>query len=427
MKRALNAIQKKNQANKSKKKNAITHTIMSEFPIVCDRCLGNPSSSSYMRMTKRTNGAECRFCQRVFTPFHWKRGGVTMKTEICGVCATIRHLCQSCLLDMDLSVPQYVRDAAQMDENVAFQLIQDTSSSSSSSLALTASSDGGGGRGSGGGGDGSHRSTDYKSDAKALLANTFSSQSAQQQHKRSQVTSAYLAEQADRMLSEGGLNSHLLLDEMAPNSSELLQMLNQSTSSVLQQQQRQQQQQQLRQLRQQQEEKSGSSGKNPPENTNIRSLYIGGIQSSMKVSRDDILKVLSPFGKVEHVNIVSNKHCAFVTFEKREDAENCIEQLYGKLMIHGSRLHLSWGRQERQPNRGDAASASSGSASSKLKQHRYTPYDGKHRRRDQQSQEKSAMIEFLKNPELYLRPPPGATEQQAPVYPSMTVLPLQFE
>ncbi len=194
-----------------------------EFPIVCDRCLGCDQSSStssssssqppQIRMTKRTNGAECRYCQRVFTPFYWKKGALSMRTEICGVCATIRHLCQSCLLDMDLFVPQYVRDSAAMNENVAFQMIRDTTPTPTTAPHKKHPKHAQ---------QQQQRSGVYRTDARQLLA---SQQSQQKLYQQSQVTTTFLAEQAEKMLTEGGLNSHLLLDQIAPSTSQLSNML----------------------------------------------------------------------------------------------------------------------------------------------------------------------------------------------------------
>ena len=82
-----------------------------DTPIVCETCLGpNP----YVRMSKHHLGKECKVCGRPCTVFRWNPGsGMRFKTtEICTTCAKIRHVCQSCILDLDYHLPTQVRDAA---------------------------------------------------------------------------------------------------------------------------------------------------------------------------------------------------------------------------------------------------------------------------------------------------------------------------
>eukprot|EP00045_Choanoeca_perplexa_P015413 m.193262 g.193262 ORF g.193262 m.193262 type:complete len:132 (-) comp16978_c2_seq1:78-473(-) len=81
----------------------------SDFPIVCETCLGpNP----YIRMTKQSYGSACKVCDRPFTVFRWNPGKDARfkKTEICQTCSKIKNVCQTCLLDLEYGVPTQLRD-----------------------------------------------------------------------------------------------------------------------------------------------------------------------------------------------------------------------------------------------------------------------------------------------------------------------------
>ncbi|KAI9227111.1 MAG: hypothetical protein DHS80DRAFT_17705 [Piptocephalis tieghemiana] len=83
----------------------------SEFPILCEGCLG---SNPYVRMTKQHYGEECRICQRPHTIFRWTPapGEPYRKTEVCQICSRFRNVCQSCVLDLQFGLPAQVRDKA---------------------------------------------------------------------------------------------------------------------------------------------------------------------------------------------------------------------------------------------------------------------------------------------------------------------------
>ena len=72
----------------------------SEFPIICETCLGD---NPYVRMTKQAFGQACNICERPFTVFRWKAGtsGRYKKAVLCQMCAKMKNVCQCCILDLE--------------------------------------------------------------------------------------------------------------------------------------------------------------------------------------------------------------------------------------------------------------------------------------------------------------------------------------
>lgn len=89
----------------------------SEFPLVCETCLGD---NPYVRMTKEAHGKQCKICESPFTVFAWQAGtkGRLKKVEICKSCAQAKNVCQVCIYDLQYGLPVAVRDKI-LRENAA--------------------------------------------------------------------------------------------------------------------------------------------------------------------------------------------------------------------------------------------------------------------------------------------------------------------
>ncbi|KAM2466596.1 hypothetical protein FF1_008525 [Malus domestica] len=83
----------------------------SDFPIICELCLGD---NPYVRMTRADYDKECKICTRPFTVFRWRPGRDARfkKSEICQTCSKLKNVYQVYLLDLEYNLPVQVRDTA---------------------------------------------------------------------------------------------------------------------------------------------------------------------------------------------------------------------------------------------------------------------------------------------------------------------------
>jgi RNA recognition motif-containing protein len=77
-----------------------------------------------------------------------------------------------------------------------------------------------------------------------------------------------------------------------------------------------------------------------PYNTTV---FVGGL--SPLVGEDTLRSFFEPFGPIHYVKVPAGKHCGFVQFVRKCDAQEAIDKMQGH-PIAGSRIRLSWGRSQ---------------------------------------------------------------------------------
>ncbi|KAJ3506808.1 hypothetical protein NLJ89_g6660 [Agrocybe chaxingu] len=102
-----------------------------------------------------------------------------------------------------------------------------------------------------------------------------------------------------------------------------------------------------------------------PYNTTV---FVGGL--SPLISEDTLRTFFAPFGDIHYVKVPVGKHCGFVQFVRKADAERAIDKMQG-FPIGGSRIRLSWGRSQYK-----AAQAAAQAAQAAAMQSNYTPAPG---------------------------------------------------
>lgn len=89
----------------------------------------------------------------------------------------------------------------------------------------------------------------------------------------------------------------------------------------------------------------------PPEDKSITTVYVGNVGE--KITEKDLRDHFYQFGEIRTIHLVPKQSCAFITYTTRTAAEMAVEKSFQKLVIHGQKLVIRWGRS--QAKRGASA------------------------------------------------------------------------
>lgn len=284
----------------------------SDFPIICESCLGD---NPYVRMTRADFDKECKICTRPFTVFRWRPGRDARfkKTEVCQTCSKLKNVCQVCLLDLEYGLPVQVRDTAlsinsndaipKSDVNreyfaeehdrraragIDYESSYGKAQANDTILKL-------------------QRTTPYYKRNRAHVCSFFA---------RGECTRGAECPYRHEMPITGELSQQNIKDRYyGVNDPVAMKLLN----------------------------KAGDMPSlEPPEDESIKTLYVGGLDA--RISEQDLRDHFYALGEIESIKMVPQRAIAFVTYTTREGAEKAAEELSNKLVIKGLRLKLMWGR-----------------------------------------------------------------------------------
>ncbi|GAB1608666.1 pre-mRNA-splicing factor RBM22-like [Argonauta hians] len=291
----------------------------SEFPVLCQTCLGD---NPYIRMMKEKYGKECKICARPFTVFRWCPGARMRfkKTEVCQTCSKLKNICQTCLLDLDYGLPVQVRDAAlKLQDNIPKSDVnkeyytQNIEKEINNSDGTTPA--------------GALAKATTPSDMLLKLART----APYYKRNRPHICSFWVKGECKRG-EECPYRHEKPTDPNDPladqNIKDRYYGLNDPVADKL-------------------INRYATMPKlEPPEDKTITTLYVGnlGVRIAEKELRDHFYQ----FGEIRSINVVSKQHCAFVQFTSRSAAELAAERSFNKLIILGRRLNIKWGRSQAQ-------------------------------------------------------------------------------
>ena len=89
----------------------------------------------------------------------------------------------------------------------------------------------------------------------------------------------------------------------------------------------------------------------PPDDTSITSLYVGSVPPT--VTKRDLMPYMLAYGELRDLAMDPSKLCAYVTFQRRADAERACKALYGNLNVKSTRLRVMWARRGKARARDD--------------------------------------------------------------------------
>ena len=293
----------------------------SDFPILCETCLGD---NPYVRMTKQVFGQACNICERPYTVFRWKagKGGRYKKSVLCQTCAKMKNVCQCCIHDLEYNLPVQVRDSVlKKAEQVAIPQ-HDANREYFYQQAA---------------GMGEDMGTSY---AKAQANETLRRMArTQPYYKRNlpKICSFFAKGECNRGAS-CPFRHEMPTDRDDPLSQQKLKDRFYGHDDPVA----------LKML----EKRKNAPKLVAPADKTITTLWVGGgALGGGLVHEADLRDAFYAHGEITSIKVIRQKNCAFVEFAERDQAQAAADALHNKLEIKGQRLRLTWAN---RPQRGIA-------------------------------------------------------------------------
>lgn len=311
-------------------KRAATGNSGDDFPILCETCLGpNP----YVRMTRHAWGSACKVCERPFTAFRWRPAGQgtrPKKTEVCQTCARAKNVCQTCLLDLQYGLPVQVRDASLAAGDRQRTVVPQSDGTREYAAAQSERTIATG-----------QIDAIYAAPNVNNVAEKAKRVGPKYERNRARLCSFFLKGECTRGLycpyrhekpekeGDDGMAEQNIRDRYYgvndPVAAKIFGKMGMSSDGK----------QQLR---------SQNKGAAPPvpDDTSIKTLFIGGIKPG--VDEAALKSLFSGVASPARVSLLHGKGIAFVEFEDRGGAEAAMQAVHGPQDVNGCRIFVNWGR-----------------------------------------------------------------------------------
>ena len=296
----------------------------SEFPILCNKCLG---TNPYIRMMKAEYEAQCKICKRPFTLFTWKpdQNSRYKRTEICQTCSKLKNVCQTCLFDLQFGLPVEIRDKYLKNkieipkENANRDFFIANAKKNFDKLDLPYYKEGAYNLPE------NFKNLMKKNNNNLLLEN----------EKKEEITAKRNLPQICSFYVKGNcirgnncpyrheipdIDDNKLLNNSIENR---FNGINDPIAKKI-----------LNQY---------SNMPKPPNDEKITTLCLNDLVDN-SIKEKDIYKIFSKYGELKGVKSFPESNLVYVTFSSREDAEKCFHSLYNKLEINKEKYRLTWAK-----------------------------------------------------------------------------------
>ena len=296
----------------------------SEFPILCNKCLGpNP----YIRMMKAEYEGQCKICKRPFTLFTWKpdKNSRYKRTEICQTCSKLKNVCQTCLFDLQFGLPVEIRDKylknkieiPKENANRDFFIANATKNFDKLDLPYYK--------------EGAYNLPEnfknlMKKNNNNLLLENEKKEEITAKRNLPQICSFYVKGNCIRgnncpyRHEIPDIDDNKLLNNSIENR---FNGINDPIAKKI-----------LNQY---------SNMPKPPNDEKITTLCLNDLVDN-SIKEKDIYKIFSKYGELKGVKSFPESNLVYVTFSSREDAEKCFVSLYNTLEINKEKYRLSWAK-----------------------------------------------------------------------------------
>ena len=296
----------------------------SEFPILCNKCLGpNP----YIRMMKAEYEGQCKICKRPFTLFTWKpdKNSRYKRTEICQTCSKLKNVCQTCLFDLQFGLPVEIRDKylknkieiPKENANRDFFIANATKNFDKLDLPYYK--------------EGAYNLPEnfknlMKKNNNNLLLENEKKEEITAKRNLPQICSFYVKGNCIRgnncpyRHEIPDIDDNKLLNNSIENR---FNGINDPIAKKIFNQY--------------------SNMPKPPNDEKITTLCLNDLVDN-SIKEKDIYKIFSKYGELKGVKFYNESNIVYITFSNREDAEKCFVSLYNTLEINKEKYRLSWAK-----------------------------------------------------------------------------------